>query len=110
VNQTFPETLVGYYYAGAAHAYAEDASLRQQCDAQLFYVQLSRLDESSRDERQHLQALERWHAMQLDAATRYASAIAQFKGQPLDAALVASRMAPFLQQLESDPVWRRAHR
>jgi hypothetical protein len=113
-NQILPETLVGYYFAGASYAYAEGASIAEQCAARQFHSELHRRAERTVPaERvpvaEHLRNLAHWRELELAAATRFAQATSEFNAGPLDQDLITSRMQPCLDALAKDKHWKAAH-
>ena len=108
--------MVYTYFSMAPHALAEEQTLVKRMAIEKYRrdVEAWRKSEASRtgdwpDE--GVESLKRWEAMERDYWTSYATAKAQL--EPLSPAdqqhFVQSRMKPFVDQLEMNPVWRHAH-
>lgn len=116
VNQVVPETVVGMYFATAPHALAEEATFQKRHAITDFRrkVEAWRSAENSRTGEwpdEGVQSLQQWEAMERDYWVAYAAMKARLEPMtPEDQQkLVESRMKPFIEDLERNPVWRRAH-
>ena len=115
VNQVVPEPVVGMYFTTAPHAVAEEATFQKRHAITAFRRQVEawRSAEASRtgdwpDE--NVQSLEQWQAMERDYWVTYVSMKARLEPmtQEDQQRFVESRMKPFVEDLERNPVWRRA--
>lgn len=115
VNQVIPEPVVGMYFATAPHAVAEEATFQKRHAITTFRRQVEawRSAEASRtgdwpDE--NARSLEQWENMERDYWVTYVSMKARLEPmtQEDQQRLVESRMKPFIEDLERNPVWRRA--
>ena len=116
VNQVVPEPVVGMYFTTAPHALAEEATFqkRHAITAYRRQVEAWRSTENARTGNwpdEGVQSLKQWEQMERDYWVTYTALKARFEPlSPEDQQkFVESRMRPFLEDLERNPVWRRAH-
>jgi hypothetical protein len=116
VNQVVPEAVVGMYFATAPHALAEEAAFqkRQAITNYRRQVEAWRASEAARTgdwPEEGVQSLKQWEAMERDYWTAYTSMKARL--EPMTAEdqqkFIESRMRQFIEDLERNPVWRKAH-
>lgn len=116
VNQVVPEPVVGLYFATAAHALAEEATFqkRQAITNYGRQVEAWRSAENARTgewPEEGVQSLKQREQMERDYWTAYVQMKARIEQMTPDEQqkFVESRMRPFIEDLERNPVWRRAH-
>lgn len=116
VNQVIPEAVVGMYFSSAPHALAEEASFqkRQAVTNYRRQVEAWRASENARTgnwPEEGVQSLKQWEALERDYWTTYTGMKARLEPMsPEDQQkFIDSRMKPFIEDLERNPVWRRAH-
>lgn len=116
VNQVIPEAVVGMYFMSAPHALAQEATFqkRQAITSYRRQVEAWRAAEAARTGEwpdEGAPSLQKWEAMERDYWVSYTAVKARFEAMtPEDQQkFVESRMRPFIEDLERNPVWRRAH-
>lgn len=116
VNQVMPEPVVGMYFSSSPHALAEEAAFqkRQAITNYRRQVEAWRASEASRtgdwpDE--GVQSLKQWEAMERDYWGAYTAMKARCEPMSPEEQqkFIESRMRPFVEDLERNPVWRNAH-
>jgi hypothetical protein len=116
VNQVVPEMVVGMYFSSAPHVLAEEAAFqkRQAITALRRQVEAWRAAEAARtgdwpDE--GVASLKQWEAMERDYWVSYAALKGRLESMTAEEQqkFVDSRMRPFIEDLERNPVWRKAH-
>jgi hypothetical protein len=110
VVQAAPAPVVGTYFGGAGHVFAQAATFdkRAAIDAQRARADAWRKARSYADE--PLESLQEWERMELDCWRTYVTTQAQIVPSTAKEMeeLVASRMTPFYESLErSNKAWRR---
>jgi len=116
VNQVLPEQVVGLYFTSAPHALAEEASFqkRQAITTYRRQVEAWRASENARTgdwPEEGVASLKQWEAMERDYWVTYTTMKARLEAMSPEEQqkFVESRMRPFVEDLERNPVWRRAH-
>jgi hypothetical protein len=116
VNQVAPEQVVGMYFTSAPHALAEESSFqkRQAITNYRRQVEAWRAAENARTgdwPEEGVQSLKQWEQMERDYWVTYTGIKARLEPMsPEDQQkFVESRMRPFVEDLERNPTWRRAH-
>ncbi len=115
VNQVIPEGVVGTYFT-SGHALAEEAAFqkRQAVTNYRRQVEAWRASENARTgdwPEEGVQSLQQWEALERDYWTTYIGVKARLEPMsPEDQQkFIESRMRPFRDDLERNPVWRRAN-
>jgi hypothetical protein len=115
VNQVIPEQVVGMYFTSAPHALAEEAAFQKRAAVTQFRRQVEawRAAENARTgswPEEGVQSLQQWEALERDYWSTYVTMKARLEPMtPEDQKkFVESRMKPFVEDLERNPVWRRA--
>ena len=110
VNNVFPEALVGQYFGGAAHAFAEQAAIEKRIaiSAQRRQADRWRKGRSWADE--PIESLRQYEAMERDYWATYFGTKAQIVPSPPEeqAKDVESRMRHFYESMQHQNAWRKA--
>lgn len=116
VNQVIPDAVVGMYFSSAPHALAEEAAFgkRQAVTNYRRQVEAWRASENARTgnwPEEGVQSLQQWEALERDYWTTYTAMKARLEPMsPEDQKkFIDSRMKFLFDDLERNPVWRRAH-
>lgn len=116
VNQVIPEGVVGMYFSSAPHALSEEATFQKRQAVTTFRRQVEawRAAENARTgnwPEEGVQSLKQWEALERDYWVSYTAMKARMEPMsPEDQQkFIDSRMRPFIEDLERNPVWRRAH-
>lgn len=116
VNQVLPEQPVAMYFSMAPHALAEEAAFQKRQAVTLYRRQVEqwRASEAARTGNwpdEGVDSLKKWEALERDYWVTYTETKSRFDGTPPDEQkkFIDSRMRPFIEDLERNPVWRRAH-
>jgi hypothetical protein len=116
VNQVTPEAVVYSYFVAAPHAFAEEAALpkrfavsKQRREAEAWRASEKNRTGSWPDE--PVESLRRWEALERDYWQSYVGVRAQVEPMTPEEqqTFLQSRVQPLLDDLERNPVWRRAH-
>jgi hypothetical protein len=108
VNQVVRDVAIGQYKLGGAHAFADEEVLPLRFEIERFRTAVDRQRRASSWANESFESLEQWHAMEQAYWVRYVEAKARFAGEPVDFALVESRMTQWRKYtLETNQIWRK---
>lgn len=108
VNQILRDPAISAYKLGGPHAFADEEALPLRFEIERFRTQVDRQRRATSWANESFESLQRWEQMERAYWQRFVEAKARFGGEPVDHALVESRMAQFRKyDLETNQIWRK---